>query len=330
MVTEPQLFADVVAAPTDDGPRLVYADWLQQQDDPIARARGEYIALACSSTRSPKRTARLDELLAKHEAAWLGPLATVTEHRIWDRGFVEECQLLAHACPADALAHPLWQTLRVLHELPGFGAGQPRVIRAPRLANLKKLATNERMLVELAGSEHAPHVTELAVARGDVHPDLVVRMLATEPCFARVTRLHMERLAVARADRLARPGLTLAVDATGAIGSWFQWLATTTAELREVRLVRWRGSSSPLFVREGYELVLTRDPRGRFTALDVRWTEHDDERHRARLLDALDRLPPERLTRVTFSGPPRAAFDVARWKTRVRQALRAQTLAVID
>ena len=34
----------MVAAPDDDGPRMVYADWLMELGDP----RGEFIAIQCT------------------------------------------------------------------------------------------------------------------------------------------------------------------------------------------------------------------------------------------------------------------------------------------
>ena len=40
---EPDFIAAICAAPDDDGPRLVYADWLLERSDP----RGELIQLDC-------------------------------------------------------------------------------------------------------------------------------------------------------------------------------------------------------------------------------------------------------------------------------------------
>ena len=43
-VTEEELLAAVFAAPDDDAPRRVYADWLLERGDP----RGEFIQLQCA------------------------------------------------------------------------------------------------------------------------------------------------------------------------------------------------------------------------------------------------------------------------------------------
>ncbi len=70
---EAELLAQVYAAPEDDAPRLIYADWLQQRDDP----RGELIALQIERARAKARKGgrqREDELLAEYAAAWAAPL----------------------------------------------------------------------------------------------------------------------------------------------------------------------------------------------------------------------------------------------------------------
>jgi uncharacterized protein (TIGR02996 family) len=62
------------AAPDDDGPRLVYADWLDEHGDP---ARAEFIRVQCEVARAkPGRPRgalrkRQEELLAEHDFRWL-------------------------------------------------------------------------------------------------------------------------------------------------------------------------------------------------------------------------------------------------------------------
>jgi len=83
----------IVAAPDDDAPRMVYADWLQERGDP----RGELIALQCRPALFEsdvfERAWRLEH---EHGARWLAPLRElVTDpgplHFV--RGFVERIQL---------------------------------------------------------------------------------------------------------------------------------------------------------------------------------------------------------------------------------------------
>src|SRR5262245_56818171 len=65
------------AHPEDDGPRLVYADWLDERGDP----RGEFIRVQCELARLPhggpdreRLRVRESELLAAHRSEWEAPL----------------------------------------------------------------------------------------------------------------------------------------------------------------------------------------------------------------------------------------------------------------
>lgn len=62
-MTEDELLAAIQAEPDSDAPRLVYADWLQSQGDPL----GEYIALSLRQTEDPAVRARLAELPCERE-----------------------------------------------------------------------------------------------------------------------------------------------------------------------------------------------------------------------------------------------------------------------
>lgn len=66
------MLAAIEAAPDEDGPRLVYADWLQQRGDP----RGEFIALQLAG----KRTTR---------ANLTGIPWSSNERTIFERGFIK-------------------------------------------------------------------------------------------------------------------------------------------------------------------------------------------------------------------------------------------------
>src|SRR5262245_3154375 len=63
--------------PDDDGPRLIFADWLEEQGDP----RGEFIRVQCALARlgpEDERWASLKrrewELLEAHWETWVQPL----------------------------------------------------------------------------------------------------------------------------------------------------------------------------------------------------------------------------------------------------------------
>jgi uncharacterized protein (TIGR02996 family) len=95
-----ELFAAILAAPAEDEPRLVYADWLVERGDP----RGELIQLQCTLGRvlrgatlysgAVKGTraeleAREKALLKKHQKAWLAPIRPWIRTWTWHRGFVD-------------------------------------------------------------------------------------------------------------------------------------------------------------------------------------------------------------------------------------------------
>jgi uncharacterized protein (TIGR02996 family) len=80
-------------APEDDGPRLVYADWLEEHGD-LSRAEFIHIQCGLACPRVPGRRrerlrAREQELLAVHREEWLGKLRTSPLPWVFHRGFVE-------------------------------------------------------------------------------------------------------------------------------------------------------------------------------------------------------------------------------------------------
>jgi uncharacterized protein (TIGR02996 family) len=80
MVDEQALVQAILANPTDDGPRLVYADWLEERGDP----RGEFLRIQTALTRLPrkdkqharfrKRLKELRSTLGSESLAWFNTL----------------------------------------------------------------------------------------------------------------------------------------------------------------------------------------------------------------------------------------------------------------
>jgi uncharacterized protein (TIGR02996 family) len=84
--------------PDDEGLRLIFADWLEEQGQP----RGEFIRTQCTLAGlppgDPRRLlleARERQLLAKHRDDWLGPLRSLAYLWGFRRGFAEEVALPA-------------------------------------------------------------------------------------------------------------------------------------------------------------------------------------------------------------------------------------------
>ena len=97
MSKEAEFFEAVLAAPDDDAPRLVFADFLTGEGDP----RGEFIALQCRLAATPDDEARRklriaeNKLLAAHEAKWTADFFAVAKSAGWKWGGSIVCGLLA-------------------------------------------------------------------------------------------------------------------------------------------------------------------------------------------------------------------------------------------
>jgi uncharacterized protein (TIGR02996 family) len=139
------LFAALCAAPDDDTPRLVYADWLAENGDP---ARGEFIQLQCEFSRGlragdpfPSDEARMQELLDAHGDRWEAELPAVrgvTWSGFW-RGFpgvtVASAGTLARNAEAVWAAAPVESV--VISKLDPRGA--EALAKCPRLDRLRIL-----------------------------------------------------------------------------------------------------------------------------------------------------------------------------------------------
>lgn len=95
MYNHAQFLQAILDQPEEDAPRLVYADWLEEQGDP----RGEFIRIQCQLDALTEVDpdfrelyAREQQLLRKHKEAWLGPIADWTVSAKLYRGF---CQNVA-------------------------------------------------------------------------------------------------------------------------------------------------------------------------------------------------------------------------------------------
>lgn len=115
------------ARPDDAEARAVYGDWLSSAGHP----RGEL----CALPRDPAgdASARLHDLLSRHELALLGPLAERLGDELWlelDRGFAERLWLQLTEVSEErakdtlevALSHPVTRMLRALRVEGGFAS----------------------------------------------------------------------------------------------------------------------------------------------------------------------------------------------------------------
>ena len=87
---EQAFLAEILAAPDDDTPRLIWADWLEEQGDP----RAEFIRVQCAAARLPAWDVRRRELELRawqlwrvHHPQWLAALPKLEGAR-WKEAFV--------------------------------------------------------------------------------------------------------------------------------------------------------------------------------------------------------------------------------------------------
>jgi uncharacterized protein (TIGR02996 family) len=170
---EDAFLRDILDDPDDDAPRLVYADWLEEQG---GGERAEFIRAQVQRLRLPTGDGREDalrrregQLLFKQLAEWRGRLGSGKADLLLRRGFVEGMSLSATS----------WQRLAgkvtaatPLRRLRLFGAG-PRLAslcRSPHLARLTHLDLGGESLTDesarlLATCSHLAGLTHLLLAR---------------------------------------------------------------------------------------------------------------------------------------------------------------------
>jgi uncharacterized protein (TIGR02996 family) len=224
--TEAGLLQAIREAPDDDAPRLIYADWLDENDQPEG---AELIRVQCELARLPPgaRAAQLrqreQELLAGHSKRWAAPLAALGATGTFRRGLLEHVEMtsfdfakhadeLFGAAPVRALtttAHGFvgvraltrCRHLLRLHEL-SFTRGYPlrrkgakMLVESPNVANLTHLGLAEQELTrpgmqDLASSPHLARLTHL-----DLSTNLIARgglaTLAGSPHLANLTSLDL-------------------------------------------------------------------------------------------------------------------------------------------
>ena len=174
---------EITANPEDLTPRLVYADWLDEQGDP----RGEFIRVQCelatldeTDDRYPALLRRERELLAEHRSEWLRPLKPYIRSGTFRCGFVErvrvrlstflsEGEQLSRMTPLRTVAFTSASGHQVLPQLPassvlkqlaglefhsfrGINELFPTLARFPELPKLRRLVISQKESINLAKS----------------------------------------------------------------------------------------------------------------------------------------------------------------------------------
>lgn len=223
-ITADQAFLQpILDHPHDDGPRLIYADWLMENADP----RGEFIHVQCrlatmalDDPERPALLAREKALLTTHGAAWLEPVQRLVDEARLRRGFVEDVNVGA----AKFLKH---------------------AERLRRRAPVVRLALThlEGRLAEVLAAPPLGGITDLDLA-GNHLGSRSLKLMASAPFLAQVTRLGLRRCELNAESARAFPqslmgqltSLDLAHNALGEEGVQVLAAAATMERLHELYL----------------------------------------------------------------------------------------------
>ncbi len=176
---EPALEAAIAVTPEDPNPYAVYADWLEEREDP--RGTGINLSLACARAQTEDERmlafVRWARFFERHAPAFLGPLVELREaHATWRHGSIERLELQLDAdqpvelepLVREVLEHPSATFLTTLEvgDLPSDGVldYQPvlRALQATTPRCLRHLTIEPR---ELLRSSAQLSIAELTLPR---------------------------------------------------------------------------------------------------------------------------------------------------------------------
>jgi uncharacterized protein (TIGR02996 family) len=167
------LLALVIAAPDDDGPRLVYADALLEANDPRGRFITGQIALAGKLSKNARRVLKKESeaLLDAHREAWCSPAQRARiapEVCTFRRGFIDEVT-------ADAAAF----------------AAQGRALASMEPVQRITLTEGSAEAIEQLVGENLLDPMKALTIKGEIG-DHGASALSTSPSLARLLRLNLD------------------------------------------------------------------------------------------------------------------------------------------
>jgi uncharacterized protein (TIGR02996 family) len=192
----------ILANPDEDAPRLIYADWLEEQGD---TDRAEFIRVQCElaqlSRRDPRRkplVQREMDLLFRYSAAWWRELPALSHlvWRFWERGCMAAVQVnqVAALCRQAKLVFSAAavQTL-IFWDIDDISAGT--LAQQPFLAHIRCLTVRGgnltwRGLGHLTESPYVTGLTELRLGHLRLG-DLGMEKLAQSRMLSNLQRLHV-------------------------------------------------------------------------------------------------------------------------------------------
>lgn len=187
---ERSLLAAIAADPDDDEPRIVYADWLQQQGDP----RGELIAVQCAVARrrSPALAARERELLERYEVEWLAAAGLSPGEGRLARGFLDEVDASAARVAASIDRIAAEPGLRSLRTAVDWGGSEADLLRIAEQLRGRLPPSLERVMIDRRLQWDARHSDEVkrTARRIELHVDEPLRAPAVTALFEAMLAQH--------------------------------------------------------------------------------------------------------------------------------------------
>lgn len=198
----------ILAAPEDDAPRLIFADWLEEQGE---TERAEFIRIQCELAQSaegdPRRKrlrAREQELLRLYQVAWREQLPELEEVRweTFERGFVSAVRVESRAA-FETQAKTIFEAapIRELRFHRIYQDGARKIALSAYLQKVRILdledgnAIGNVGLEALAGSPYIRELNEMKLRSNAIGP-AGVRALARSKYLESLTDLSLDHNAL--------------------------------------------------------------------------------------------------------------------------------------
>src|SRR5438552_4090698 len=251
-MTDADFLRPILAEPDADGPRLVYADWLEEQGQ---TERAEFIRVQCARAKLPAddpRSATLRErekvLLEQHRLEWSAPLSGLAAGWEFVRGFPDRIRIEARVflARADALFDAVPLRHVEFHDVQNL---LPRLCKSPHLGRLMgiKIAASRlgnAVAKALAHSHCLEPLQQLHLGRNQIGDD-GAHALASAANFGRLMALDLSdnnigpagAAALAASPHLsALQSLNLRVNPIGSAGAQALLTSTRLAGLTKLNL----------------------------------------------------------------------------------------------
>jgi uncharacterized protein (TIGR02996 family) len=243
--------------PDEDAPRLVYADWLEEQGGPEEADRAEFIRVQVERARLPEYDLRRHELRLREQAL-------LREHRnTWGReapAWAYNCGLFQRGFIAEVLA--------TVHE---FLRGAPGLFRRVPLQGTILRTQTADALTALADSPHLARLTSVTLADNCAITIPALQALCASPHLGKLRQLslHLHDTGPEAAETVASAphlgGLThLAINGWGRIGDAGAEALAASPHLAGLRVLRLNNNS---ITGAGARALLTSPHLSRLTRL---------------------------------------------------------------